>query len=119
MNGELLVKIVLAIISICGALVTAYVIPFIKSKISSTELNKLFEYAKIAVRCAEQIYTVEQWQEKKEYVMNYVMNIMNEKLHINLSYDQIDTIVEGIVNEVKHNVPTMNTFISNKSVKED
>lgn len=119
MNGELLVKIVLALISICGALVTAYVIPFIKSKISSTELNKLFEYAKIAVRCAEQIYTVEQWKEKKEYVMNYVMNIMNEKLHIDLSYDQIDTIVEGIVNEVKHNVPTMNTFISNKSVKED
>lgn len=119
MNGELLVKIVLAIISICGALVTAYVIPFIKSKISSTELNKLFEYVKIAVRCAEQIYTVEQWQEKKGYVMNYVMNIMNEKLHIDLSYDQIDTIVEGIVNEVKHNVPTMNTFISNKSVKED
>lgn len=119
MNGELLVKIVLAIISICGALVTAYVIPFIKSKISSTELNKLFEYVKIAVRCAEQIYTVEQWQEKKEYVMNYVMNIMNEKLHIELSYDQIDTIVEGIVNEVKHNVPTMNTFISNKSVKGD
>lgn len=119
MNGELLVKIVLAIISICGALVTAYVIPFIKSKISSTELNKLFEYAKIAVRCAEQIYTVEQWQEKKEYVMNYVINIMNEKLHIDLSYDQIDTIVEGIVNEVKHNIPTMNTFISTKSVKED
>lgn len=119
MNGELLVKIVLAIISICGALVTAYVIPFIKSKISSTELNKLFEYVRIAVRCAEQIYTVEQWHEKKEYVMNYVINIVNEKLHIDLSYDQIDTIVEGIVNEVKHNVPTMNTFISNKSVKED
>ena len=119
MNGELLVKIVLAIISICGALVTAYVIPFIKSKISSTELNKLFEYAKIAVRCAEQIYTVEQWQEKKEYVMDYVMNIMIEKLHINLSYDQIDTIVEGIVNEVKHNVPTLNNYISTESVKED
>lgn len=115
MNSELFVKIILAIVSICGALVTAYVVPFIKSKISSEELSKLFEYVKIAVRCAEQIYTVEQWQEKKEYVMNYVMNIMNEKLHINLSYDQIDTIVEGIVNEVKHNVPTMNTFISNKA----
>ena len=51
--------------------------------------------------------------------MNYVMNIMNEKLHINLSYDQIDTIVEGIVNEVKHNIPVMNTLVSNESVKED
>ena len=119
MNSELFVKIILAIISICGALVTAYVIPFIKSKISSTELNKLIEYAKIAVRCAEQIYTVEQWQEKKEYVMDYVMKIMNEKLHINLSYDQIDTIVEGIVNEVKHNKAVINTFVSNESVKED
>lgn len=119
MNGELLVKIVLALISICGALVTAYVIPFIKSKISLTELNKLIEYVKIAVRCAEQIYTVEQWQEKKEYVMNYVINIMNEKLHIDLSYDQIDTIVEGIVNEVKHNKAVINTLISNESVKED
>lgn len=119
MNSELFVKIILAIVSICGALVTAYVVPFIKSKISSEELSKLFEYAKIAVRCAEQIYTVEQWQEKKEYVMNYVMNIMNEKLHINLSYDQIDTIVEGIVNEVKHNKAVINTLVSNESVKED
>ena len=51
--------------------------------------------------------------------MGYVMKIMNEKLHINLSYDQIDTIVEGVVNEVKHNVPTLNNYISTESVKED
>ena len=44
---------------------------------------------------------------------------MNEKLHIDLSYDQIDTIVEGIVNEVKHNKAVINTLVSNESVKED
>lgn len=101
MNGELFVQICLGVISIIGAIAAAYVIPFIKTKISATEMQKLIEYVNIAVRCAEQIYTVEQWLDKKEYVMKEVIEFMNNKLRIELSYDQIDTIVEGVVNEVK------------------
>jgi ethanolamine utilization protein EutQ (cupin superfamily) len=102
MSGELFVKVCMALITIIGAFVSAYVIPYLKSKIGEIELDKVTTYVSVAVRCAEQIYTTEQWQEKKEYVMDYVMNIINSKLKINLSYDELDTIVEGIVNEIKH-----------------
>lgn len=117
MTGELLVQICLGIISIVGAIATAYLVPFIKSKISETQLNQFFEYVKVAVRCAEQIYSVEQWQEKKQYVMDFVIKFMNEKLIIDLSYEQIDTIVEGIVNEVKkmRSEPLWSDFIESEN----
>ena len=102
MQGEMFVKVILSLFSVISILVTAYVIPYLKSKIGNEEFDKLITYVTVAVRCAEQIYKPEQWEEKKEYVMNYVMDIMNNKLRISLTYDELDTIVEGIVNEIKH-----------------
>lgn len=102
MTTELFLKIVMALITIMSALVTAYVIPYIKTKISAEELENISYFVTVAVRCAEQIYTAEQWQEKKEYVMDYVRNVMDEHFKIKLSYDQLNAIVEGIVNEIKH-----------------
>ena len=109
MTSSLFVKLLMGILSICSVLVTVYLLPYIKTKISTEDMKKLLNYAAIAVRCAEQIYTKEQWQEKKEYVMDYCMKIINEKLHIDVTYDELDTIVEGIVNEVKHGIGTLVT----------
>jgi len=101
MNGELLTTIILAIISIAGALVSAYVIPFIKSKTTAGDWDRLIEFVKIAVRCANQIYTPEEWKEKKEYVVNQVQAFILTSLKIELTLEQIDTIIEGVVNEIK------------------
>lgn len=102
MDSSLFMKIIISIFSLISVLITVYVIPYLKSKMGSDEFDKLITYVTVAVRCAEQIYTPEQWKEKKEYVMNYVMDIMNNKLKISLTYDELDTLVEGIVNEIKH-----------------
>lgn len=96
------VKVILSLFFVISSLVTAWVVPYLKSKIGNEEFDKLITYITVAVRCAEQIYTPEQWREKKEYVMDYVMDIMNKRLKISLTYDELDTIVEGIVNEIKH-----------------
>lgn len=101
MTGELLTQICLALISIISALITAFVIPYIRSKVSKEKLDQVDYYTKIAVKCAEQIYSQEQWKEKKEYVMEYVRKMCFEVLNINITYDQLDTIVEGIVYSVK------------------
>lgn len=102
MTNELFVKVCISIITILSALITTFVIPFIKSKISQQNLDKLIEYTKIAVRCAEQIYTPEQWKEKKQYVMDYLLSFVNYRLNIKIKEEDLDVIVEGIVNEVKH-----------------
>ncbi len=102
MSNEIFVKVCISVITILSALITTFVIPYIKSKISQQNLDKLIEYTKIAVRCAEQIYTPEQWKEKKQYVMDYLLDLVNNKLNINITENELDVIVEGIVNEIKH-----------------
>lgn len=101
MTPELFTKLMTAVFSIIGILISAYLIPYIKTKMTAQDIEKLVEYAKIAVRCANQIFTPEQWKEKKGYVMQLVQNFMEENLHIKLTEQQIDTIIEGLVNEVK------------------
>lgn len=101
MNAEIFTQIVLAVITIVGALVSAYVIPFIKSKMTQSDMQRLVEFVKIAVRCANQIFTPEQWERKKEYVLNLVKEFIEANLKIKLTDEQIDAIIEGIVNLIK------------------
>ena len=101
MNGELFTQIILGVLTIVGALISAYVIPFIKSKMTEADMQRLVEFVKIAVRCANQIFTPEQWAEKKEYVLNLVKEFVETNLKIKLTDEQIDAIIEGIVNLIK------------------
>lgn len=102
MTTELFIKLIMSLISVLGVIFTAYILPWIKSNVAQKQLEQLSYYISVAVRCAEQIYTPEQWKEKKQYVMDYILNDINSKLHINLNEKDIDIIVEGIVNEIKH-----------------
>lgn len=102
MTNELFIKIVLLLISIVLTMCEIYVLPYVKSRMTATELDQLNWYIQCAVRCAEQIFTSEQWKEKKEYVMKKAIDFVNDTLKIELSESDIDTIVEGIVNEIKH-----------------
>lgn len=102
MTTDLFMKLVMSLISVLGVIFTAYVVPMIKANVSQKQLDQLSYYISVAVRCAEQIYTPEQWKEKKQYVFDYVLDVVNSKLHINLDEKDIDVIIEGIVNEIKH-----------------
>jgi len=94
-----LIKLIIPVISL---ILTAFVVPWIKSKISTEKLSELQKYTEIAVRCAEQIYTPEEWKEKKIYVMNYITQKVNE-IGIEATQEDINLMVEGIVNLVKKN----------------
>lgn len=102
MTSELFVKIMLSIITICGALISAYVVPYVNSRIGAEKLAILENYVRVAVRCAEQVFSKEQWQDKKLYVTTVARDFINTKLGIELSETELDTIIEGIVNEIKH-----------------
>lgn len=102
MNEKLFLEIASGIVTILVAVITSFVIPYIKSKIDSDKLEKLDYFIKIAVRCAEQIYTPEQWKEKKDYVVNYITDLINNSLHIKLTASEIDDLIEGAVYQLKH-----------------
>ena len=101
MNTNLFMTIALAIISIAGAVLSAYVIPWIKNNISAKDLETITFWVRFAVRCADQLYTPEQWQEKKKYVMAYIIS-MAKKLNINLSEQDINILIEAAVNQIHH-----------------
>lgn len=102
MNNELFIKIVSAIITIITALITAYVIPWLKTKINENQMIQINKYIELAVRCANQIFTPEQWAEKKDFVLEYVTETVNNKFSLTLSQEDIDLMIEGVVNEVKN-----------------
>lgn len=102
MTPETLVTIVTAIVTIICALISAYLVPFLKSKFSTEQLEVIKRYTIIAVRAAEQIFTPEEWRDKKEWVTEYITEIAHAKLHLNLNRADIDILIEGVVNEVKH-----------------
>lgn len=102
MTSETIITIVTAIVTIICALVSTYLVPLIKSKFSAEQLEAIKRYTVIAVRAAEQIFTPEQWQAKKNWVTEYITEIAHAKLHLNLTNDDINTLIEGVVNEIKH-----------------
>lgn len=92
------------IIKIIVLIITGILIPmvnkYINTYVSEKQLNIIKGYIETGVRCANQIYTQEQWKEKKQYVLNYATEVVNG-LGLVITSEQLDTIIEGIVNQVK------------------
>lgn len=101
MTNEMFMKIVELLFMVVAALITAYVIPFLKSKISKDQMETLLYYVNIAVKAASQIYTKEQWAEKKDYCMKYIKGVVDDKFSITLTDEEISTLIEGVLNGLK------------------
>lgn len=101
MTNELFIKIIGAILTIIVAIITGVVIPMIKAKLNQTQLEKLNYYLNLAVRCANQIFTPEQWEQKKMYVTAYITDKVNNVLKLSLNAEDIDVLIEGCVNQIK------------------
>lgn len=101
MNSEIFTQIIVTLIMIIGAVVSSYIIPFLSSKFQSNELDKLMDFAKKSVEWANQTIPPDQWERKKNEVMNLVIDYMEKNLKIKLSTRDIDVIIEALVNEAK------------------
>lgn len=102
MNGQIFTQIVLGVIGLAFAILSAVLVPYIKAKIGEVEYDRFVDFIFKAVKAANQIYTPEQWQTKKNYVKELVQDYLKENANINLTDEQIDAIIEGFVNEAKN-----------------
>ena len=85
------------ILTVLFALVTLYVIPWIKSKVTAEELADIIKWVKIAVQAAEMIYKeAGMGKAKKAYVIEYLNNI-----GVKYDADKIDGMIESAVLELK------------------
>lgn len=65
-------KIITTFIAFISALLSAFLIPYLKEKIGADKLKKWQLIVETAVRAAEQLYNSDQGQEKKAYVLQYL-----------------------------------------------
>lgn len=64
-----------AIIALAAAIITTFIIPWIKSKTTANQRREIVAWASIAVKAAEQIYNGPgRGDEKKRFVLNYLKN---------------------------------------------
>ena len=84
-------NIILAIISLLVAVAEAFLIPWIKPKWDNAKIERLSRYVEVGVSAAEQLFTTEQWAEKKSYVQSF---LASKGYNVNLT--EVDAAIEAV-----------------------
>jgi len=95
--------IIEAAFALLAAIITAVVVPYIKSRTTATQQAEIAAWVKIAVTAAEQIYTgTGLGQKKKAYVEAWL------KAHgVTVDTEKLDAMIESAVYEMKNGVLTI------------
>ena len=96
---EMTLLILKCVLTIAVALITAYLVPFIKARTSTETQDSVNRAVRIAVQAAEQ--TLKGGSVKKEEVMDYVTRWLSLR-GIKMERDDIDRLVEAVVYAVKN-----------------
>lgn len=91
--------IIEAVFALLAAIITAIVIPYIKSKTTASQQAEINAWVKIAVTAAEQIYIGSgRGEEKKAYVLNWL-----QEHGITVDAEKLDALIEAAVYDLTNN----------------
>lgn len=92
-----LTEIIVAVLTLAFSCVTAFLVPYLKSKVDGEKLSTIKLWAKVAVQAAEMLYEgTGRGEEKKAYVMEFLTD-KGFKLNI----DEVENLIEAAVLELK------------------
>lgn len=98
--NENLFQLILSIIPVLGAIITYFVVPYLKAGISSEKLNQYKEWAALAVKTAEMLWReTGHGTEKKSYAEDILNHLFNAKKTV-ISEEQIHVLIEAAVQEL-------------------
>ena len=81
-----------AIITLLATIITTFVIPLIRKKLSAEKTEELKKWVGVAVKAAEQIYGSKTGTEKKEYVVAFLAS-----KGIVFDVDEVNAMIEAEV----------------------
>lgn len=84
------------VILLLSALVATFVIPLLKQKFGQEKLNKVMTYVEIAVRAADQLFATDEGKAKKEYVVNYLTEML-KKQGLTVDMETLENMIEAEV----------------------
>ena len=95
---QIVVGIVGIVISIVGALITRYVIPWIRSRTTAAQQDMIYYWVQTFVLAAEQTFTGDgRGAEKLAYVLGEL-----EKKNLKVDAETLRALIEAIVFELKN-----------------
>lgn len=92
-----LTQLAQAIISVVALLITTFVIPWIKAKVSDAKMQEIYKWVKIAVSAAEMIYKEAGMGEAKKAYVNSFLKVKGYSLNV----DEVDAMIESAVHDMK------------------
>lgn len=107
--------ILTAIIALIGAVITYYVIPVLKGKISADQWNEMVKWVTIAVKAAEQLKDAGLITMPKK---DFVIAFLKDK-GITITDSELDALVEAAVFEINKAKNLLEKDLSLQEVKEN
>lgn len=87
--------IIKAVIALAVALISAFVIPWLKTKIGANKMAEFLKWVEIAVAAAEQLYNSTEGSAKKYYVESFL-----QEKGFSVSPSELDIAIEGAVRKL-------------------
>ena len=99
--NEITFDIMKVVVAVCAALVTVYLVPYIKTLKEDKRYGQIIKLIEVAVRAAEQtIKGAGMGEAKKLAVMDYVSRYM-DSIGIKVTTEQLDHLIECAVYQMK------------------
>ena len=93
--NEQVFNIVILLIPVIGAIITGILVPYVKTKISVTQMEEIIKWLTKAVQAAEVLFDApKSGEEKREYVINFIDKMFNSKKEV-ITKDQIRILLEA------------------------
>ena len=90
-------SIAILLLAVVAASITYFIIPYLKSKTNTAELEAVLQLVKIAVAAAEQVFAgTGRGAEKKAFVMEWL-----KQRGITVDWNALDTMIESAVYALK------------------
>lgn len=89
--------VILAIISVIGAILTKVLVPYLKTKIDEQKLSEIKFWVDIAVIAVEKAFEEEpgMGEVKKYQVMEFI-----QKLNLPITEEQLELLIDAVVEEI-------------------
>lgn len=98
--SDRLFEIVLLLIPVMCAIITGVIVPYLKTKVSVTQMEAIIKWVTKAVEAAEVLFdTPKSGEEKREYVINFIDKMFNSKKEV-ITKDQIRILLESAWKEM-------------------
>ncbi len=92
-----LTQIIVAILTLAISMVSAFLIPYIKTKVTAEQFNTIKLWVQVAVQAAEMLYVGSgRGEEKKKYVLDFL-----KSKGFTLNMEEIENLIEAAVLELK------------------